>query len=143
MNRVKTIYVNYGPSPGLPILPGSFSSGDNKCEPAVPFGIALFTKPERYPARHCQLFHKNAILEGAQSNLHPDKEEEAMVSERGARASRFVVRMGGTGWMVYDRERKGPALIGTDWAANLTKEQAERAYRTLSRSVGEPEGPPT
>ncbi|MGY4623246.1 hypothetical protein ACVWY3_001002 [Bradyrhizobium sp. USDA 4486] len=66
-----------------------------------------------------------------------------MVSEREARASRFVVRMGGKGWMVYDRERKGPALIGTQWAANLTKEQAELAYRSLSRSVGEPGGPPT
>ncbi|QOZ65960.1 hypothetical protein WN72_05760 [Bradyrhizobium arachidis] len=61
-----------------------------------------------------------------------------MASERGARASRFVVRMGGAGWMVYDRERKGPALIGTDWAANLTKEQAERAYQALSRSDGGP-----
>ena len=65
-----------------------------------------------------------------------------MVSERGVRASRFVVRMGGIGWMVYDRERCGPALIGTDWAANLTKEQAERTYHALSRATGEPEGAP-
>lgn len=41
--------------------------------------------------------------------------------------------------MVYDRERRGPALIGTDWAANLTREQAEGAYRTLSGSSGEAE----
>lgn len=65
------------------------------------------------------------------------------MSERGQRTSRFIVRRGSTGWMVYDRERKGPALIGTEWAANLTKEQAERAYRTLSRSVGQPEAPPS
>jgi hypothetical protein len=34
--------------------------------------------------------------------------------------------------MVYDRERKGPAQIGTDLAANLTMEQAEHVMRTLS-----------
>lgn len=36
--------------------------------------------------------------------------------------------------MVYDRERKGPALIGTAWAASLTKEQAEQALRSLTSS---------
>ncbi|MBB4382936.1 hypothetical protein GGD61_007634 [Bradyrhizobium sp. SBR1B] len=46
--------------------------------------------------------------------------------------SRFFVRIGGKGWMVYDRERKGPALIGTGWAANLTKEQAEQVLRSLT-----------
>lgn len=53
--------------------------------------------------------------------------------------NRFLVRMGGDGWMVYDRHRRGPALIGTHFAANLTKEQAERAYHTLSGSEGEPD----
>ncbi|TWI68753.1 hypothetical protein IQ16_03945 [Bradyrhizobium huanghuaihaiense] len=33
--------------------------------------------------------------------------------------------------MVYDRERMGPALIGTDMAANLTKERAEQLLRIL------------
>lgn len=41
--------------------------------------------------------------------------------------------------MVYDRVRRGPALIETDWAANLTKEQADQAYRTLSGSSEEAE----
>ncbi|MHC2619268.1 hypothetical protein ACVIW2_001300 [Bradyrhizobium huanghuaihaiense] len=45
--------------------------------------------------------------------------------------SRFFIRMGGKGWMVYDRERMGPALIGTDMAANLTKERAEQLLRIL------------
>lgn len=44
--------------------------------------------------------------------------------------------------MVYDRSRKGPALIGTDVAANLTKEQAERACRVLSAAAGEPQSSP-
>jgi hypothetical protein len=26
--------------------------------------------------------------------------------------SRFLVRQGGKGWMVYDRQRRGPAMIG-------------------------------
>lgn len=42
--------------------------------------------------------------------------------------------MGGKGWMVYDRERMGPALIGTDMAANLTKERAEQVLRFLRSS---------
>lgn len=52
--------------------------------------------------------------------------------------SRFFIRMGRRGWMVYDRERRGPALIGTDLAANLTKERAERVRRMLTsfRAVG-------
>ncbi|OSI79090.1 hypothetical protein BSZ21_01770 [Bradyrhizobium canariense] len=48
--------------------------------------------------------------------------------------SRFGIRAGGKGWMVYDRERKGPALIRAEvgFAANLTREQAERVHRTLT-----------
>lgn len=45
--------------------------------------------------------------------------------------NRFFIRMGGKGWMVYDRERKGPAMMGTDLAENLTKEHAERIQRLL------------
>jgi hypothetical protein len=33
--------------------------------------------------------------------------------------------------MVYDRERRGPALIDTELVANLTREQAERALGRL------------
>lgn len=40
--------------------------------------------------------------------------------------------------MVYDRERRGPALLGMDFAANLTREQAERAYAILTGSAHEP-----
>lgn len=62
------------------------------------------------------------------------------MSDRALVQSRFLVRMGSVGWMVYDRERKGPALIGIDVAANLTKEQAERAYRIVSGSAEELKG---
>jgi hypothetical protein len=48
--------------------------------------------------------------------------------------SRFFLRMGGKGWMIYDRERMGPALVGTDVAANLTKERAEQLLRFLMSS---------
>ncbi len=51
--------------------------------------------------------------------------------------SRFIIRQGGSGWMVYDRERKGPALIGTDWASNLTMAQAERVKEML---ISQPDG---
>jgi hypothetical protein len=33
--------------------------------------------------------------------------------------------------MVYDRQRKAPALIGLKLAVNLTKEQAEQIERLL------------
>lgn len=44
---------------------------------------------------------------------------------------RYFIRMGRTGWMIYDRERRGPALLGTGWAASLTKDQAERLHQIL------------
>ena len=53
------------------------------------------------------------------------------MNDRTLSQNRFFVRMGGRGWMVYDRERKGPAVIGTDLAENLTKEHAERVHRLL------------
>ena len=45
--------------------------------------------------------------------------------------TRFLVRQGTKGWMVYDRQRKGPALVGTDPAVDLTEEQANRIKLTL------------
>jgi hypothetical protein len=65
--------------------------------------------------------------------------KRAVMSERAAKPGRFLVRMGGDGWMVYDRDRQGPALIGSKWATNLTKEQAERAYESIAFSAHEPE----
>lgn len=60
--------------------------------------------------------------------------------EKQEMSNRYFVRQGGKGWMVYDRNRKGPALIGTDLAANLTREQAEQMERILlageERQVG-------
>jgi hypothetical protein len=46
--------------------------------------------------------------------------------------SRFLVRQGSNGWFVYDRQRKGPALVGTDLADKLTKEQADQIQRSLT-----------
>lgn len=55
--------------------------------------------------------------------------------------SRFLVRQGGKGWMVYDRQRKGPAMIGTSPAVNLTQEQAchikTLAFSASSGSAGQ------
>lgn len=45
---------------------------------------------------------------------------------------RFLVRRGSKGWMVYDRQRKAPALIGTRPVVNLTKEQADEMERKLT-----------
>jgi len=45
--------------------------------------------------------------------------------------SRFLVRQGSKGWMVYDRQRRGPAMVGISLAVNLTKEQADHIERKL------------
>ncbi|MCP3473230.1 hypothetical protein NLM33_23235 [Bradyrhizobium sp. CCGUVB1N3] len=60
------------------------------------------------------------------------------MSDKLPSAARFMVRQASQGWMVYDRQRKGPALIGTNLAlaVNLTKEQAERIQRTLAAGLG-------
>ena len=54
------------------------------------------------------------------------------MNDRAPLQNRFFVRMGSNGWMVYDRERKGAAIIGMDLAENLTKEHAERVQRMLT-----------
>jgi hypothetical protein len=45
--------------------------------------------------------------------------------------ARFLVRQGSKGWMVYDRQRKGPAVVGTSLAVNLTKQQAKGIEQVL------------
>jgi hypothetical protein len=45
--------------------------------------------------------------------------------------SRFLVRQGTEGWMIYDRQRKGPAIVGINLAVDLTKEEANRIERML------------
>lgn len=47
--------------------------------------------------------------------------------------ARFLVRQGTIGWMVYDRDRKGPALFEDGFAEKLTKEQAEYVKERLTR----------
>lgn len=65
-----------------------------------------------------------------------------MLANQAVRESRFFVRMGGIGWMIYDRERKAPALIGTELAARLTREQAEQLlHKLLPERTTEPKAP--
>lgn len=59
------------------------------------------------------------------------RDREMKERDKASPPSRFLVRQGFKGWMVYDRQRKGPAMVGTSLAVNLTKEQAERIERTL------------
>ena len=46
--------------------------------------------------------------------------------------SRYLVREGCKGWMVYDRQRKGPALVGTNPAVNLTRDRANHIAQSLT-----------
>jgi len=54
-----------------------------------------------------------------------DKPKLIIGGEKASSPSRFLVRQGGNGWMVYDRQRKGPAMLGISLATNLMKEQAD------------------
>ena len=55
-----------------------------------------------------------------------------LMSAKAFHPSRFLVRQGSEGWMVYDRHRMGPALVGTHFAVNLTKEEAGHIERKLT-----------
>jgi hypothetical protein len=58
--------------------------------------------------------------------------ERKAVNEKTFHPSRFLVRQGCKGWMVYDRQRKGPAMVGTYPATDLTREEADKIERRLS-----------
>ena len=58
------------------------------------------------------------------------------MSDKASTQPRFLVRQGCKGWMVYDRQRKGPALVGTNPAVNLTKEQADQIEQRLAAEWG-------
>lgn len=73
-------------------------------------------------------------LHGPIVTYRGNEPRELRLTDGACSQNRFFVRKGGKGWMVYDRERKGPALIGTSLAANLTVEQAERIKRMLTAS---------
>jgi hypothetical protein len=63
--------------------------------------------------------------------------EQQQLNDKASPQFRFFVREGCKGWMVYDRHRKGPALIGTAPAVNLTKARAEHLKQMLTQSDGE------
>jgi hypothetical protein len=54
------------------------------------------------------------------------------MSDKSPSAPRFLVRQGCKGWMVCDRQRKGPALVGTNPAVNLTRERANHIAQSLT-----------
>jgi hypothetical protein len=54
---------------------------------------------------------------------------------------RYLVREGCKGWMVYDRERKGPAMVGTNPAVSLTRERANHIAQWLTAELQDK--PPT
>ena len=48
---------------------------------------------------------------------------------------RYLVREACKGWMVYDRQRKGPAMVGTSPAVNLTRERASYIAHSLAAEL--------
>lgn len=51
---------------------------------------------------------------------------------------RFLIRAGNaTDWMVWDRVRRGPAVVGNRKLVGLSREAAERAFAQLLASASE------
>ena len=65
------------------------------------------------------------------------------MSDKSPSAPRFLVRQGCKGWMVYDRQRKGPALVGTNPAVNLTRERANHIAQSLTGELQDRSSYPT
>jgi hypothetical protein len=65
------------------------------------------------------------------------------MSDKSPSAPRFLVRQGCKGWMVYDRQRKGPALVGTNPAVNLTRERANQIAQSLTGELQDRSSYPT
>jgi hypothetical protein len=59
-----------------------------------------------------------------------------MMNDKLLPAPRFLVRQGSKGWMVYDRGRRIPAMVGTAPAVNLTKGQADQIERKAGGRAG-------
>lgn len=75
---------------------------------------------------HAECWHASRIYSTALRDQHSTGQMGSSAMNENAFPSprRFLVRQGSKGWMVYDRERKGPAMLGTNPAVNLTKEKA-------------------
>lgn len=52
---------------------------------------------------------------------YPGKQRSDKDTDEAPPPSRFLVRQGSSGWMVYDRQRKGSAVIGVGLAVNSRK----------------------
>jgi hypothetical protein len=52
---------------------------------------------------------------------------------------RFLVRKGGQHdeWMVWDRQRRGPAVLGVRQATGLSQEQARKFLEQLKQAYGQ------
>src|SRR5215471_14499906 len=51
----------------------------------------------------------------------PFKRGQQQMSDEVSPPSRFLVRQGYKGWTVYDRQRKAPAVVGTDLKKRTSK----------------------
>jgi hypothetical protein len=65
------------------------------------------------------------------------------MSDKSPSSPRFLVRQGCKGWMVYDRQRKGPALVGTNPAVSLTRERANQIAQSLTGELQDRSNYPT
>ena len=72
----------------------------------------------------CKLFH---LAVGGRSS-----QGSKQMTDKESAPPRYMVREGCKGWMVYDRQRKGPAMVGTNPVVNLTRERANHIAHWLT-----------
>jgi len=109
---------------GLLLAAGLFRSDawdrDRTCPPAGAIAttrsslamLEYFAQPDSRSVRYVQRIglHCLGSHDGISSKQRSDKD-----TDEAPPPSRFLVRQGSSGWMVYDRQRKGPAVIGSAW----------------------------
>lgn len=117
---------------------GRLALGKGQAVPSLPRPHSASVRFSTFPDQNYQSFPNRFPY----TNVSPGRDGFSIVfdwqimghvvltDETGSQ-SRFLIRMGGIGWMVYDRERRGPAVIGTELAARLTRDQAERLLHQL------------
>jgi hypothetical protein len=59
------------------------------------------------------------------------------MTEQGPHLTRYLVRQGIKGWMVWDRQLRGPARIGRRLTRGLTEEQAQQIKDELTTAAAQ------
>ena len=83
------------------------------------------------------------LLERPIYGVHVPQRETIPCFGRILPMQRYFIRRGTIGWTVWDRERKGPAVVLERELVRLTEEQAIRSLGHLTKILGQSSTPAT